>query len=121
MTYFDYKEFLCKCGRPECDSLKVINPNLLDHLNILRELLKRPLLITSGLRCEFWNEKEGGVPDSEHLVGDAADIQCTTSKERFDIVRFSWRAGFKRVGIGKTFIHLDVSPTKTPEVLWLYP
>jgi len=121
MTYFDYKEFLCKCGRDECDSLKVINPALLDHLNILHELLKRAVTVESGLRCEFWNTKVGGVKDSEHMAGDAVDVVCTTSKDRFDIVRFSWRAGFKRVGVGKTFIHLDVSPTKTPEVLWLYP
>src|SRR3972149_1804632 len=120
MNFFKAEEFLCKCGRPECDALRYVHPDLIDKLNILREFLKVPLIITSGLRCEFRNRQEGGVKDSEHLVGEAVDIACTTSGERFRIAKYGPRAGFHRVGIGKTFVHLDLSPTKPQNVLWLY-
>ena len=121
MNYFDDKEFLCKCGRLECDALTVVSPILLSQLNILRNLYGRPLTINSGLRCEFWNDKEGGVKDSEHLAGDAADIPCSNGKDRYELVRKAFEAGFERIGVGKTFVHLDVSPSKVAGVIWLYP
>lgn len=35
-----------------------------------------PLQITSGFRCPALNEAVGGVHDSEHLFGLAADFEC---------------------------------------------
>lgn len=120
MSHFAPDEFLCKCGRSACDARTSINPALLDRLNHLRELVNRPLVITSGLRCAVWNVQEGGVKDSEHLVGDAVDVRCAGSTERYEILSHAFAAWFARVGIGKTFVHLDVSPTKASGVIWLY-
>ena len=33
-----------------------------------------PLVITSGFRCPAQNARDGGVPDSLHMEGAAADL-----------------------------------------------
>src|ERR1700676_5245324 len=43
-------------------------------LQPLRNLLKQPLIISSGYRSPTLNKAVGGVPNSEHQLGQAADI-----------------------------------------------
>jgi hypothetical protein len=75
--------------------------------------------ITSGWRCEPHNVKEGGKPDSPHLKGMAVDISCPESRDRF-IMLFHALGLFRRIGIGKNFLHVDVDKEKDQEVIWLY-
>ena len=46
-------------------------------LEPLREACGHPLIITSGYRCPQLNSAVGGVKNSYHLLGLAADIRCT--------------------------------------------
>lgn len=43
-------------------------------LDPLREALKAPIIISSGYRCPRLNKAVGGVIDSQHIDGLAADI-----------------------------------------------
>lgn len=43
-------------------------------LQPLRDHFGEPIKITSGYRCPFLNEELGGVFNSQHLTGQAADI-----------------------------------------------
>ena len=40
----------------------------------LREHFGIPIIISSGYRCPALNRAVGGVPNSQHLIGEAADI-----------------------------------------------
>jgi len=79
-----------------------------------------PFKITSGYRCQQHNAMVGGVSSSSHTRGWAADIACDTSRERFAIVNGLIEAGFTRIGIADTFIHVDCDPAKPEEVMWVY-
>lgn len=116
LNYFKPEELACKCGT--CD----LKPSqlLLDKLNQLRFLYKKPIVVTSGVRCPKQNAKAGGVMDSEHLTGEGVDIRCETSQERFQLLRLALSI-FDRVGIDARFLHLGVSTSHPPEVVWLYP
>ena len=121
--YFQPAEFACKCGRKDCDALKVPSPDLLARLNVLRLRLDRPLTITSGIRCAYWNEKSGGVKGSGHETGEEVDLACATSQERWRLlagVFESTQPLFRRIGVGKTFIHLGVSTALPNGVIWTY-
>lgn len=120
MAHFRDSEFQCKCGRPECDAPKVMSDDFLRRLYHLRTLYGKPIFINSALRCSFQNSKVGGVNDSEHMTGDGADISCQVSRERYSMLKYAIQAGFTRIGIGKTFIHLGTSPTLDKHVVWLY-
>mgnify|MGYP003298015999 CR=1 FL=1 len=44
----------------------------------VREIIGRPLLVTSGYRCVSLNNYLGGALISQHLKGEALDMVCRT-------------------------------------------
>lgn len=55
------------------DSIKAL---VEDVLQPLRTAWGKPLVINSGYRCPELNRAVGGVPDSQHVKGEAADVAC---------------------------------------------
>ena len=55
----------------------VENLNRLVHniLDPLREAWGEPIIVTSGFRCPALNKKIGGAANSQHVLGEAADIR----------------------------------------------
>lgn len=100
--------------------VKDLKPELVERLNKTRHRAGIPFIINSGFRSKAKNKRVGGVPNSAHLAGNAVDIRCKRSTDRFKIVNAALEEGFKRIGIGKTFVHLDIDITKPQEVIWLY-
>lgn len=45
-------------------------------LDPVREIVKRPIIVTSGYRSQELNKAVGGVITSQHVFGCAADIVC---------------------------------------------
>lgn len=77
-SHFKIAEFACKDGTPYPpewidDRLKP----LIEQLEIIREKIGHPLIITSGYRTPVYNRKVAGVRGSLHIEGLAADIKCT--------------------------------------------
>ena len=118
---FSTAEFLCKCG---CGADRVSKP-FLWKLQYARDLADIRFTITSGCRCEQHNKAEGGSEGSDHLstdtlVCEGADIKCSNSYERYKIVTAGIQAGFRRIGIAKTFVHLGDAERNHQKVLWVY-
>lgn len=93
---------------------------LLDHLRVMAGF---PFIVHSGFRTPEHNAAlagTGAVTDSAHLRGRAADIGAATSAMKFAIVMHAVALGVKRIGIGKTFVHLDNDTTLPQKVIWLY-
>ena len=55
------------------DSIKALVDEVLQPL---RTAWGKPLSINSGYRCPELNREVGGVPTSQHVKGEAADIAC---------------------------------------------
>lgn len=115
-THFSADEFACKCGE---EHPLVYDQSFIDKLEKTREFYGKKMVINSGHRCKYWNEKQGGVESSKHLTGEAADIQCTGERSRGEIVSAAIQAGIKRIGIAKTFVHLD-GGAADKVTIWLY-
>lgn len=113
--HFELSEFACPCcGRNE------ISPPFVGLLDQARELVGIPFRVSSGYRCQAHNRQVGGVRDSEHLRGLAADILATDSEARFLIVSAALQVGIRRIGVHEHFVHLGVSRLHNPDVLFLY-
>ena len=106
---FSKKAFACKC----CGVSKA-SKKLIDGLQELRESVDRPIVIVSGYRCTKHNINVGGATNSQHMLGNAADIKIEgmTIDEIIDAVEK--RDVFKNGGIGmyKSWVHVDVRPGK---------
>jgi hypothetical protein len=59
--------------------------------------------------------------DSAHTKGMAVDIKVNSIKQRDIVVAAAKKAGFKRIGIANSFVHLDNDLTKPLYVAWGYP
>lgn len=62
-------------------TLKVLQP--------LREVYGKPLEINSGYRCQKLNAEVGGVPTSQHVKGEAADIKTGNQTESYRLARLA--------------------------------
>ena len=71
LKYFTVKEFACKDGSP----VTFIDDYLVCLLDILRQQIGKPVIITSGYRTPEHNAKVGGAKYSYHIRGMAADIR----------------------------------------------
>ena len=92
----------------------------LEMLDDARDIAGIPFRITSSFRTPEYNAKIGGSKNSAHLRGKAVDIACDNSGERWQIVSALLKVGFRRIGIGKTFIHVDLDDSLPQNVIWLY-
>ena len=59
---------------PSNDLIKKLKMLCVNVLQPLRNMLKEPIIITSGYRSEKLNRIIGGSDDSQHCKGEAADI-----------------------------------------------
>jgi len=112
---FNREEYACKCG---CGRDNIKN-ELAASVQLVRDKLKRGIVISSGIRCEAHNTAIKANPSSSHIDGFAADLAYKGSSERYQLLNAAMQV-FDRVGIAKNFIHVDVDSTKNPEVIWLY-
>lgn len=105
---FDSTDFDCRCTRPECEWTTLDDRMVAGATKLA--LYFAILIIDSGFRCPAHNKEVGGKPDSQHLLGKAADIRSrfATPKEIKD--KAETIADFENGGIGlyAQFVHCDV-------------
>ena len=118
MRYFNYHEF----DSPDAigSGEQMMDEVFLEMLDKARHLAGIPFHINSGYRSPDHNRTVGGKKDSAKLKGLAADIHCVDSRSRAYIIGGLIDAGFNRIGIASTFIHVDDDPSKDADVVWLY-
>ena len=77
--HFKVKEFACK----DDSQIVFIDSYLVSILDILRNQVGKPVIITSGYRTPTRNKAVGGAKYSYHMRGMAADIRIKgmTAKE----------------------------------------
>ena len=73
------------------------------------------IIINSGFRNEDVNSKVGGVHNSQHLVGQAADIRPLNSGQFQSLVDFlkTWEYTDQLL-TGPDWLHISWSPLKSP-------
>ena len=108
--HFAVNEFVCHCCGKGADK---IDRRLVDLLEQLRTKAGAPIHINCGYRCPKHNAEVGGVQNSQHVLGTAADI--TIPQISFDsAVKLVQDLPFDGTGFypplekgGAWFIHVD--------------
>jgi uncharacterized protein YcbK (DUF882 family) len=107
---FNRREFACNdnCGFDKID------PRVVVMAQALRDALGESVRVSSGCRCDRRNKAAGGVQDSYHTEGKAADLVCSSgSKRLFEVAKQLFAAGklpdlqYCKRYIKKNFVHID--------------
>lgn len=110
-TNFAVKEFACKDG----SDAVLVAPRLVMVLQSLRSHFCAALTINSGYRTPQYNAKVGGVTDSQHCYGTAADI-VVRGKTPAQVAAYARQLMPDWGGVGvyakKGFTHIDVREAK---------
>lgn len=115
--YFAASEFR-RCT-PSC-SIGQMDAEFLALLDRVRERAGIPLVLNSAFRSRDYEKMMGRTGTSAHCEGKAVDIRCNTSQNRYKIINAALSCGIRRIGIGKSFVHLDNDPSLPQGVIWDY-
>lgn len=133
-THFTLEEMLeSQTARRKNIAEQFIPPqNIVDNLislcqNILEPLrtgINEPIKVSSGYRCPRLNQTIGGAPNSQHMAGEAADIQGTglSNKQLFEKVQqldlpydqLIWEFGDE---LNPAWVHVSFGPRNRRQIL----
>ena len=121
IKYFSLSEFINsttakRLGIDNTPSFEVVDNlnKLADYLDNIREKVGKPILISSGFRCPVLNKAVGGVSNSQHLKGLAADLICSDMESLEKVLRetggFDQLIKEHRKGSNSFWYHVSVAP-----------
>lgn len=110
-------EFACK-GTGCCNTV-LIDETLVNYVQKIREHFNAPVTINSGYRCKTHNKAVGGVSNSNHTKGTAADI-VVKDVAPSEVAKYAESIGVLGIGLYETakdgyFTHID---TRTKKSFW---
>lgn len=121
IKYFSLSEFLNsatakRLGIDNTPTFEVVDNlnKLADYLDVIREKVGKPILISSGFRCPVLNKAVGGVSNSQHQKGLAADLICADMESLEKVLRET--GGFDQLikehlkGSKSFWYHVSVAP-----------
>jgi len=120
--HFTAEEMACKCRtnqllphKYKC-TVSLIDPELMEKLELLREMVGHPITVHSGYRCPAYNAAIGGnvAKYSYHMRGMAADIAAPRhlGMGYQDDLFTAAQAIFTYCYQGTGFIHVDIRDIK---------
>lgn len=114
---FKVSEFLCHGGG--CCAEGKIDDKLVEILQKIRDHFGKPVHISSAYRCQTWNKQVGGVSNSYHCFGQAADIKVEDTAPA-EVAKYAESIGVLGIGLYETdadghFVHVD---TRTAKSFW---
>jgi zinc D-Ala-D-Ala carboxypeptidase len=111
--FFSNKEFRCpKSG------LLFVDPDLLEMLDNLRDLMGEPVYVTSGCRSREHNKAIGGAESSLHITDNenpcrAADLRRGNGNYQHRLLGYIFELGFGGVGVYVGHTHVDIRNVPT--------
>ena len=76
-------------NEPNCEEIGRLRTLCEKVLQPLRDLYGKPITVNSGFRGELVNKAVGGVPTSQHRLGEAVDITAgnkSENKKLYDLI-----------------------------------
>ena len=115
---FTSREFKSKDGAQMPEDVLCNIKDLADNLQVLRDFLGEPIRINSAYRSPAHNKAIGGVKNSQHVLGKAADIKVKDieTKDLYLIIESLIIDGQMTdggLGLYDTFVHYDIRGSKS--------
>lgn len=110
VEFFDRDEFRCKCGGKHCSGFPAEPKEAMVRIaEDARRHFGRPGYVVSGLRCKEWNRIQGGVENSQHMYGEACDLQIQSVSADELLAYIQKQPGVRYAyKINSTNVHFDI-------------
>lgn len=115
-------KLLCTCGHPDCDR-RSVDQDTLDRVQLIRDDLRRPMVITSGGRCPFHPNELFKPRPGDHQQCKTVDVECNSEELETKLKVLAGRHGATRVAGGAYcgFVHMAWTDTDRQDVpTWSY-
>ena len=114
---FSKEEFDCNDGSKMPINIYHNMVKVANQLQVLRNYIGKPIQINSAWRSEEYNKSIGGVKNSQHIMGRAADIviKGMTPIEVSEVIEELIDKGDilqGGIGIYSSFVHYDIRGNK---------
>jgi len=114
---FNLSEFQSKDGSPMPSNVLANVRELANALQTIRASIGVSLNINSAYRSPEHNKRVGGSPNSQHLIGKAADLSNSKlpPAQLAEVIEELISRGYipeGGIGIYNTFVHYDIRGTK---------
>ena len=115
----NFKSYEFDCHGSGCCGTTLIDDELVEYLQKIRDHFGKKIKITSGYRCPIHNKNIGSGTGSYHAKGKAADIQVEDTEPR-EVAKYAESIGVLGIGLYETsddgfFVHID---TRTTKAFW---
>ena len=105
------------CHGVGCCDETLVDMQLVEYLQKIRDHFGKPIIISSGYRCERHNRSVGGATASKHKAGMAADIMIAGVAPS-EVAKYAESIGVKGIGLYETakdgyFVHIDTRVAKS--------
>ena len=110
IRYWNREEFRCRCGGKYCGGFPAEpDKTLVELVDDIRDRAGKPGHASSGLRCQVWNQIQGGVSNSRHLTGKALDfsVETLSGSQLLSLVQSDPRTRYAYI-IDGGWVHVDV-------------
>lgn len=111
IRHWTREEFRCHCGGKHCDGFPAEpEQSLVGLLDDVREDFGAPAVASSGVRCQKHNANVGGVANSRHLYGKAADFMVLgiSGQTLLNRVLADPRTNYAYIIDNGPYVHVDV-------------
>lgn len=112
----------CTCGNKNCPK-PIVTQEALDKLQLMRDDLGQPIIITSGARCKLHPSEASKKTIGDHQKCETFDIRCQDSAMETKLKVLAGRHGATRVAGGAYcgFVHVCFGETERKDVpTWSY-
>lgn len=110
IRYWTREEFRCRCGGKYCNGFPAEpDQTLVELVDDIRHRAGRAGIPSSGLRCKTWNSLQGGVANSDHMIGKALDfsIEGMSGAQLLSLAQADPRTRYAYI-IDGDWVHVDV-------------
>lgn len=114
----NFKSTEFDCNGANCCTETLIDVDLVNYLQKIRDHFGKPVNISSAYRCPTHNAKVANASSkSKHMYGMAADIKVSGINPP-EVAKFAESIGVLGIGLYDTnsdghFVHIDTRPTKS--------
>ena len=112
---FEYRELKCGCNGKYCNGYPTgFSYELLEQLQKIRNHFGKPVIITSAIRCQKYNDTlKGSIKNSKHIQGKAVDfyVKGVSYKTLWNYVKTLPHNNYTYNIVGSV-MHHDITPTE---------